>query len=223
MKRLLLFICIVTYFQEVYSEKIYVFVPSTSSPKAIKKKLSGKVSGDILTFSKMKDFVKKVKSDKPSAVITRSAVLQKIPGYTTKLNGLFKGKKEQMFYAVNTSGSFTASAKSKVGIVDFFGGKKMSSIANKVVGTKTKVKKVKKFKDLLPLLTMNMVDVILVAESELKVLKKSSSQDLKHSKMPNPVKGFVVFATSGTTACEAELLKLSKTENLSMGVESWEK
>jgi len=97
----------------------------------------------------------------------------------------------------------------------------MTKATAKTVGVKTKVKKVKKFKDLLPLLTMNMVDAVIIAESEVAVFKKSSSQNLKETKLPDNVEGYVVFATSAEAKTGSEIKKLTKKENLSMGVESW--
>ena len=222
MKKILLLFFIISFAQKVSAEKVYVFIPSTSSPKVIKQKLSTKVSGEILTFSKLKDFLKKVKQDKPEAIITREAVLQELPEYDVTLKGIYKEESSQQFYAVNLTGAFTPITTSKIGAVDFLGGKKMKDITSTVVGTPTKIKKVKKFKDLLPLLTMNMVDAVIVAESELEVLKRSSSQNLQETKMPNGIEGYVVFASSSpTTKSEDELKTLTKNDNLSMGVESW--
>lgn len=222
MKRTLsLLILLILMNTTIHAEKVYVFVPSTSSPKMIQKNLSKQVSGEILSFSKLKDFLKQVKKDKPAAVITRKDVLEKLPEYQVKLEGYYKDSSSQKFYAINSTGFFTPTSKTKVGVVDYLGGKQMNEVTTTIVGTKTKVKKVKKFKDLLPLLSMNMVDAIIIAESEIEVFKASSSQDLKEIALPYRVEGYVVFATSTSTKIEEEMKLLTKKENLSMGVESW--
>ena len=196
-----------------YSQDLYVFLPG-GSPKKIEKSISGSTSLKVKAFKKVKALQKALKKKKDAYVIAPGALVANLKGYSVALKGENKGAAGEKYFIVASNPAVTKDqlAAKKVGVWNIFGRKNIKKIVKKHFGiTLKKTKQVNKNEDLLTLLGIDMVDAILISESDLAEMKKTTEIKLltvaeSSTPLPYPV---VAIPTGGDKGKVQSLSKVS--------------
>lgn len=162
----------------VWAQKLYIFIPTEHSAVEIEKKFAEKIPTiTVRSFGNVTDFKKSVEESKPDAVITKPQLVAQLTGYTTQLKAVTKGSTEESFVLLSVDKPIIIAdiAGKNIGILDFLGKKEIDGLVETLFKGRPVLIKVKKVADLLPLLTMNMVEAIVVSESHIAYLKQRSN------------------------------------------------
>ncbi|NLW30701.1 MAG: hypothetical protein GXY77_04495 [Fibrobacter sp.] len=161
-------------------ENLYVFYPSTYRPQIIQDKLQNEMKGIRVTvFGRYVDFISKVQSDSPDAVITKTRLIEKqLLNYSVIKNGVRSGTKKESFILLSIDSSINTGSinqKSTIGVIDFFGRSETGNFVADLLSGKPKIKRVNKIEDLLPLLSFNLVCCILIEKTNLDYFQNTST------------------------------------------------
>ena len=158
-------------------QKLYIFVPTEYKAIEVERKFKEKFANfTIRTFSSVIDFTEAVSIDTPDAVITKPQLIPFLNIYTIKLNATCKGSTKEPFFILSVENPMALSdlTNKNIGILDFLGRKNINAFTTDLVNGNPKLKRVKKIPDLIPLLSMNMVDGIIVSASQMAYIKSRS-------------------------------------------------
>lgn len=161
-------------------ENLYVFYPSTYRPQIIQDKLQNEMKGIRVTvFGRYVDFISKVQSDSPDAVITKTRLIEKqLLNYSVIKNGVRSGTKKESFILLSIDSSINTGSinqKSTIGVIDFFGRSETGNFVADLLSGKPNIKRVNKIEDLLPLLSFNLVCCILIEKTNLDYFQNTST------------------------------------------------
>jgi hypothetical protein len=209
------------------AEKLYVFYPTIVRPQVIQQNLSKACpDAEVMVFGRYNDFIAKIAIDSPEVIITKPVVTEQMAGYSLKLNGAFKGAADESYVILSVNEKLdvaSVKAETVIGMIDFLGRKEMMTFIAQFFPTAPKLKRVTKIEDLLPLLTFNMAQGILISEREVSYFKATSNLNFVITPLPKKV-GIVALAVKdGKTS--PEILKAIKgldAETSGMlGVDQW--
>jgi hypothetical protein len=208
--------------------KVYVFFPSLLRPNAIQSALSEKCSGlDITVFGRLADFQGQMTSAPPDGVIAPHAVLEQFAGYKSVLKGSLKGSTSEplVFLSVGKGVADDGLAKLNLGVVGFLDRAKLGNWVQGAVGSQPKLKNVTKIEDLLPLLTFQNADAVLIQESAAKEIKSKSQANLVETKAKGKYElvGVAAKDDASAKALEAAFKGLGAKEKNMLGVDGWTK
>ena len=212
----------------VSAQAIYVFYPSIKRPSVIQQEI-GDACGDeamVTVFGRFQDFDDKTRSDPPAIIITKPRVLQHLPGYSVRLEGLRNGRSEEpcVLLAIDKSVDLDSISGITIGAVDFLGREGMEKYVAGRLRQPVRLNRVIKTEDLLPMLIFNKAQAVLTGESDREYLQKATSLTLAVTEIPNCRSGIVVCAVrpEDTSRETAALLKdiFRKTKTV-LGIDQW--
>ncbi len=209
-----------------FAENLYVYYPSTLKPNIVQQKIQAS-AGDVTVtvFGKYSDFSMKAATDKPDAILLKAEKTQVLAGYSVVQSALRTGGQPEKYVLLSVDkpvdpASLTATMT--IGVVDYNSREVMQSFVGTMIGKTAKVKYVTKVEDLLPLLTFQMAQGVVIAESDLAFFKSKSTQNLVTT--PLKVTGNVaVVATKGGASGKSMQVAKKLTEVMPgfMGSVQW--
>jgi len=209
-------------------EKLYVFYPTTARPQAVQDKLQHSLNGVTVTvFGRFNDFSKKIEIDPPDAVVTKTAVIEDLSGYSVALNGIRNGTTKESYVIMSIKDPLTPdkiTGETVIGVIDVFGRKGMKKFAEELFPTAPKLKRVTKVEDLLPLLTFNMAAGILIENVFVDYFKKTSQLEFSVNPVPGAKGGIIAVGIkdgAGVSETAEALKKADKSLCALFEVESW--
>lgn len=161
-------------------ENLYVFYPSTYRPQIIQDKLQNEMKGiKVTVFGRYVDFISKVQSDSPHAVVTKTRLIKnQLINYSVIKHGVRSGTKKESYILLSIESPVKPGSidqKSTIGVIDFFGRSETSNFVSDLLSAKPNVKRVKKIEDLLPLLSFNLVTCILIEKTNVNYFQNTST------------------------------------------------
>ncbi|PCI42982.1 MAG: hypothetical protein COB51_12170 [Moraxellaceae bacterium] len=205
-----------------------MFVPTNIQAAELEKLLSKTCPNiQITVFPRVKDFMTQVAANKPVAILAMVPTIKHIATYKMILEGKRQGNSAESYLMVSVDKALdlTQLATSKIGVLDILGRKQMKVFMSSLLGSSSKLKRVIKQEDLLPLLSFNSVDAIFVSESLYSELKANSQLNLVTTPLEAKV-GLASIASMEDTANSALVGCVMQWENglkLSLGVDQWAK
>ena len=178
MKSVFIFIFIFLFPLNTFGERVYIFIPTEHKPVSVEKKFSENLNGvGVRCFGSIIDFKKAVEEDTPDAVITKPQVIPFLSNYTIAMNGTVNGKTTESFFLLSTGDPLSLNSldEKNIGILDFLGRKNIKTFTTTLFDSTPKLKRVKKIADLLPLLSMNLVDGVVVSATQAIYIKSRSN------------------------------------------------
>jgi len=227
MKRFLfLFVCIMTIFSNIYSENLFVFLPSTAKTRTINDNLKKSFPGtDIVVFGRFKDFYKKVLESSPDAILTKTPLIKQFKSYNIKAKGMIDNQLTEQYWIISIDKKITQNnlPGKTIGVLDFLGRKKITEFVNSLLNTKNtiKIKRVTKTEDLLPMLTFKMADGILVTEKDINYFSSISNLNFKKTKIKGAKAEIISLATKESVSETQYINCLSKVSPKLLGVDKW--
>jgi hypothetical protein len=213
------------------SETLYVFYPLSATTASVEKRIKSACPGiEITVFGRFKDFEDGVISHAPDAVLTKPAVIEQVGGYDIRLNGIRKGNTEESYIflsvdrAIDVSGTFPNLAGKTIGVFDILGRKGMDRFIGKFLNPVPELQRVSKIEDLLQLLTYNMVEGILIPETDAELYKKISNLNFVVTPFPNMKAGILALGvkTGKEAALTVKVLTALNEQNMSLlEVDKW--
>lgn len=160
-----------------YGQKLYIFLPTEYRPVDIEKKFAVFFRGvDIRSFGSVIDFKRAVELDSPDAIITKPQLIPFLNRYSIKLNGTINGSRQEPFYLLSIGDPLLPKSldDKNIGILDFLGRKNISSFITVLIDGNPKLQRVKNVADLLPLISLNIVDGLVVSSTQASYIKRRS-------------------------------------------------
>lgn len=197
------------------AEELYIYYPTTMQPNVVQSKIGALAPGvNVTVFGKYRDFSKKVISDNPDAILTKSEVLKSLAGYSKKLSATDGGSAKERYVILSVDAKVdpsTITETTVIGVVDFLSRKNMNGFVKALLGKKSKVKHVTKVADLLPLLTFKMAQAVVIPERNVAYFKKKSKLNFVVTPLTTN-KDIAVFASLADGGSASEVAKkLTKT------------
>jgi hypothetical protein len=142
------------------------------------------------------------------------------------LQGFIDGKKEEPYILLSVNKAVNAETlpSKTIGVVDFLSKKDMEDFTRKLLESPVKLKRVKKVEDLLPLLSFNMVDAILIPEIQISYFKGTSNLNFKILRLPSAQADIASLALKKGTSASVilkQIKRIPKSVNIMLGVEEW--
>lgn len=219
------FVLAITLISSVYSEEILVFLPGASKSTTTKE-LKKHSAHHFQVFKKASRFLKAVKKHPSAPIITSSPMVKFIQGYKPYLvgwNGSSFGQK-WFIVATNPEVNLQNLTSKKVGVWDIMGRKNSKAFFESFFKLKIqKIKRVNNFKDLQPLLGMDMVDALAISEFDFNKLKLNTSVKLNViSTSIVPIEfAMIAYPTSGGAHGLKNFTQVSKSYLGIYGFDSW--
>jgi len=204
------------------AERLYVFYPTMVRSQVLQKEFSKTFAGvDVIVFGKYGDFRAKIAADSSAAVLTRPALIDQLPGYEKRLTGVRDGKTEEAYRLVSVGKPVKTDSLGSItiGVLDFLGKQGMEEFVSSMTRHHAKVKRVMKLEDLLPLLTFEMAQAILVTDEQIALLKKTSNLDLIVTQLPGAQSGIIALGAQKSASPDA-VIKALRTQTV-LGVQQW--
>ncbi|MBD3418759.1 MAG: hypothetical protein GF398_01450 [Chitinivibrionales bacterium] len=208
-------------------DKLFVFYPTPARPQTIQKELARSCPDfEVTVFGRYKDFVLRIKRESPAAIIAHPLIVDSCRGYRTEKKGLYAKKTNESFVLVSLGNPVNTDSLRAltIGVIDFLGRNGMQSFVTQFFSNQPRIKRVTKLEDLLPLLSFNMVNAILVQERFVVYLKSISKRQFSVVALPESQTGILSIATRKSTildqACKA--FGENKKLNTMLGVDSWQ-
>ncbi len=209
------------------AESLYVFYPETVRPHILQAKLSSGSPGvEITVFGRYRDFIKKVKESPPDAILSKPFVIKQIQGFNAKLTGMKNGKITEplILLSIEKKVDLYKLPHLSVGMIDYLGRKETQNLVNRIFKNQIKLKRTSKLEDLLPLLTFNIVDSILIAEKHVTFFMNLSTMNLVVTRLPDIQIGIAELAVKNGSIVpliEKSLKNMNSEIAAIIGVEQW--
>ncbi len=201
-KRIVLFQLII--FFHIFSvstlaENVYIFFPSNITFQTMEDTLSGLMKGvNVTVFGKYNEFITKVKSELPDAVITKTLLIkEQLDNYEILLRGEHKGKTEDNYVILSAGELFNAdsvNSETVIGVLDILGRAGMNNLLKSIFPVQPKLKKVSKPEDLISLLSFDMIAGIMVEEIFVDYFKSTSKLQFTVTPLKNSTTGIIALA-----------------------------
>lgn len=212
----------------IAEEKLYVFYPTMARPQAVQEKMQNSLGGVTVTvFGRFNDFNKKIEMEPPDAVITKTAVIKELLGFTVALNGIRKGKTRESYVIMSIKEPITTASitgETVIGVIDVRGRKGMKAFAAELFPNVPRLKRVTKVEDLLPLLTFNMAAGILIEDVFVDYFRKTSQLEFSIRPISGGKGGIIavgVKGNAGVSKTVGALRKADKSICALFKVEAW--
>ena len=196
---------------------LLIYINTDESPQTIQDEFKAVVGdSDVLAFGRVRDLQQMIEEQPQAPVIAPGIFLELNTDYKVILRGLSKGNKGEKFYVIAKDNNVKASDLSELrtGILDFLGRRNIKDFLTSAFELDfNRIRRVNKREDLLTLLGMEAVDVIVVSESELALLKTETRLELiPIAETKNLVANFPVLA-SASGQVPTDLLNRIKKSN----------
>jgi len=193
--------------------KLYVFYPTTARPHAVQERLQHVFEDlNVIVFGRQSDFQAKMNSDAPDAVITKPALIDGYIEYSVALKGVRKGKSHETYVLVSIGKPLEplqVNNETVIGAIDLFGRNGMRSFVCQFFSVEPKIRRVTKIEDLLPLLSFDMADGVIVEEIFMGYFKATSHMNFNATPLSAPKSGIVALCIkkNGKAGDAVEVLK----------------
>ena len=224
MKHILFILLFTTFSCNAVGQKLYIFIPTEYSAIEVEKNFRERYKDyTIRSFSNVIDFTKAVSIDTPDAVITKPQLLPILSIYNIKLNATYSGSTKESFFVLSVENPLTLTGltSKNIGILDFLGRKYINTFTDDLFDGNPKLKRVKKIADLVPLLTMNLVDGVIVSASQLAYIKSRSQLSFHKTKCKNDQDIAVLALLKESEEIVKRLKQLPAELALMIGVDGW--
>lgn len=201
--------------------KLLVFLHVSLKQRAFQGLLQGALPGvDVTAVGRISDFDRAL-SDSPDAVLTLPLVLS-AKNMHVQLQGRRAGSAEEKYALVAADTAPDPARVKAVGALDVLGRDGTTSFVTRMLGISTKVERVTKVEDLLPLLQMQRVDAILIPQRLISDVKSASRINLVPRELAKQV-GLPAVASLGAAGASisAGLARLPLGLSQTMGVDAW--
>jgi len=206
---------------QAQAPRLLVFLHVSLKQRAFQGLLQGALPGvDVTAVGRISDF-ERAMSDTPDAVLTLPLVLS-AKSLHLQLQGQRSGSGEEKYVLVAADAAPDPARVKTVGALDVLGREGTNLFVNSMLGVPTKVERVTKVEDLLPLLQMQRVDAILIPERLLSDVKSASRINLLPRDLPKHV-GLPAVASLGSAGASiaAGIARLPAGLSQTMGVDAW--
>jgi len=201
--------------------KLLVFLHVSLKQRAFQGLLQNALPGvDVTAVGRISDFDRAL-ADSPDAVLTLPLVLS-AKNMHVQLQGQRAGSAEEKYALVAADTAPDPARVKTVGALDVLGRDGTASFVNRMLGLSTKVERVTKVEDLLPLLQMQRVDAILIPQRLIADVKSASRINLVPRELAKQV-GLPAVASLGAAgpSISASLARLPLGLSQTMGVDAW--
>ena len=205
-------------------ETLYVFLQTSITTKALQKLLSTSLDGvEIKAFGRERDFKRNVKAGGWNAIMARTPVLEALR-LKPQLRATKNHQVEEPLFILGAS-RLPRKKLSEVtlGVLDLLGRQGTTKFFEDLLEIPGKLQcmRVAKVEDLLSLYHFNSVDVLLVAESDLLIIRSRTKLNLVETKLSIGIGLPAVVSTVSSVNLLNRIKKLPKEVNLKLGVHSW--
>jgi hypothetical protein len=206
---------------QAQAPKLLVFLHVSLKQRAFQGLLQTALPGvDVTAVGRISDFERAL-SDSPDAVLTLPMVLS-AKSLQLQLQGLRSGSGEEKYALVAADAAPDPARIKTVGALDVLGREGTNVFVNQMLGVPTKVERVTKVEDLLPLLQMQRVDAILIPGRLVSDIKSASRINLVPRDLSKQV-GLPAVASLGAAGAgiAAGIARLPVSLSQTMGVDAW--
>lgn len=167
------------------SADLYVFFPSDTRKDMIESEIGRACSPlQVSVFERASAFWRKAMEKPPAAVLTTGLSYSHLTHYQPILLGTLNNLAKQSHQLVSISASPPSKTElnnMRIGVLDELGRQQGKTFYNKALNANIQLKQASKPRDLLPLLTFNTVDLLMVDQRTWQYLQQISKQRL-HSR-----------------------------------------
>ncbi|MBN1306941.1 MAG: hypothetical protein JXA18_03425 [Chitinispirillaceae bacterium] len=209
-------------------EKLFVFYPTTTRPQTVQERLEENANDvSVTVFGRYVDMSEKIVNEPPDALLSKPALIRQLGNYTIALNGIRKGtaKETYVLMSINTPiDPKTVGAQTVIGAIDVLGRTGMKSFIGRFFPVEPKLKRVTKIEDLLPLLTFNMADAVLIEAVFIQYFKSTSHLEFTVTSLSETDSGIIALAIKNNGKAENTLTafkKAGKGINTLFEVDQW--
>lgn len=198
-------------------EKVYVFFPSNINSQSMQIAMIDLIKDvSISVFGKYNEFISRIESEPPDAVITKTMLVkEQLGNYEILLNGERKGKTVENYVILSTEKQFSVDSvgsETVIGVLDIMGRNGMNTFSKLFFPVQPKLKRVSKLEDLLSLLSFNMIAGIMVEDIYVDYFKTTSQLQFNITPLKNANTGIVAFAVKKGGNAEKTFLYLKNNE-----------
>jgi hypothetical protein len=210
----------------VMAESLYVFVPTEVRASKLQQQIGSYCTNvEVTVFSRAKDFQNKLKVTPPTAILTLLPVIESSQIFNPAIIGVRAGQSQEdyLLVSVNQPINLAELENKKIGAVDLLGRKPMDNFVQQLLKSPIKLTRVTKVEDLLPLITFESVDAILISNSTFEQLKAKTNLNLFATELNIKI-GLASAALTGATSTDLFkkcLFAFDKQLNSTLGVEQW--
>jgi len=180
-------------------EKVYVFFPSNINSQSMQTAMADLMKEvSITVFGRYNEFISKVNSEPPDAIITKTTLIkEQLGNYEIMLNGERNGKTVENYVILSTGEPFSAdsvNSETVIGVLDILGRAGMNSFSKLFFPVEPKLKRVSKLEDLLSLLSFDMIAGIMIEDIFTDYFKSTSQLQFNITPLKNSNTGIIAFA-----------------------------
>lgn len=183
------------------AEDLYVFLPtSPSRPPVLQESIEKACpSWRVTAFGRQQDLEERVSVAPPAAILSAPIVLENHEGYRTVLKGQRDGAttEEYSVVSLDTPVSVSSLARASIGVIDLLGRTGMKAMVADALSITPHLRRVTNPADLLPLLSFNMVQAVLIPHRLVEPIGRTSNQTLRVTPVPNVRFGIAAVAVAG--------------------------
>jgi len=206
-------------------QSIYLFIPNEHKPVEIEQKFRDTFQKvKVRAFGNVIDFTAAVLNDTPEAIVTRPQLIPYLTIYQIKLHAKLNGSRCEPFTILSPDNRVNIEEidTKELGILDFMGRKRFESLSVQLFDVQPKFVRVKKVADLLPLLTMNLVDGIVVSASEAHYIRERSNMVLYETACKNEQEIAALAVTKEWATIIDTFRKLPEELLQMINIDGWE-
>ncbi len=211
------------------SPTLFVFVPSLVRSRALVELLEQAMpSVEVVAFARFADFMSAVNTLRPTAALSLADTLSAL-GLEPQVAGIGPGGRDEPYVLLTHKDDVSLKnlATHSIGIVDVVGRGALPNLLKQLLGLSTlpEVRRVLKVADLVPLLTLNLADSVVVPQRLVNPLIATSRLKLRVIAPPDAkLRRVALSFPSGTrvSAIQLGLTRLSRAALDALGVSSWE-
>jgi hypothetical protein len=210
------------------ADELYVFYITDQRPLIIQEKLQNHCLGsDVIVFKRYIDFAEKLATDSPDVIITLPRLIKQIPGYTIRLQGLRNGSAYEPYVFVSSDPHLTPNtitAETVLGAIDFLGRGGTKVLIGSILAAQPVVQRVSSLEDLMPLITYDMAQALILFKKDLPIVIQKTSMKLVITPMPAASEGIIAVAVraKSRSAPSLDKLRLLNKELMQLlEVDSW--
>jgi hypothetical protein len=210
------------------ADKLYVFFVTTARPMTVQETIQQKTPGtEVLVFRRYIDFEERLALDSPDVVIAQPRLIRQLPSYRIRLQGVRNGKTEEPYVLVSEGSALSPSAmtpETVVGVIDFLGRGGMKTLLGTIFSPVPTPQRVSHIEDLLPLITYNMAQAVMLFEKDVPYVRQKSKMNLVITPLPNAREQILAVAVRNSSRSSGVVEKLKKIDPAAlqiMGVDAW--
>lgn len=161
--------------------RLFVCYPTLARPPAIQKMLQEHCRGfQVTVFGRLEDFQAMVAEKTPEAVLALPEVIEDVPGYSIRLQGMLHGSDKDSCVLVSLESSQPPSKDDAfvIGMVGTMDRVKEERVVRKLIPGNPRIRRATKVEDLLPLLLFHSVNGVIVDHKTLGEFRKRSEAKL---------------------------------------------